>query len=1453
MKKIALFLLFLAIITVNASASDWFTVNDTLTIPIPYGHARISIKPANTTHQAVADVEMKFSSLDEKSSSRPIFKVSYINESINVDETLKVSIYTGRGGSCKNFGKTLEVPLCKQFFASITFKPDKGVKYLGIKVNGRIYKGTTIKIEEGRVYVDGKYVCNINLPAKITFTFEGRAQGWYRTVTKKVHVKITGYVIKTTVARSFENSKIIKIEGWVKEGTLKVEERTMTVNLRDRDELRISCEMQYNTHWVQITPRVYVNGSYIGKPPLIIRCRNGYAVVNGKHFKPPLTLTFKFEIYGWRRWWDVHWRYLIVVKVNKLGSGDIYYPVTHGISIHKYYSPYDDNSHYFGKVNIKIPPNSALNLNVHEELSSWTSYYPGISVVSNLLVNGKLITTLFSWHSSGYTLKARGNKRFSALYFRGNDGNWYLKLDIEGHEYVLKENGDPLTLSITSPFYYGGTSYVRVDVDGSITKYVDLGSGEFVKLKLDRGVHYVPVPTGYSSVSVVARGCSISAVDINGKCIDSCSNCEGYTLNLKDASELVIVNKDPTDVVLMFHRGAGSKSFQNALAIGKSGSTTVALIYLPLVDKRIEVKTAGTIDLTSYLKKGVNPVIITPYEPIMVKVDVQGSYVNGSCEYYVEMIKGWHTFTKTGEHTIKSVATALGLRTEDIAKVSVGNLADKPPIVRIVKPRVINGIAVANPGKVELKATADDDVAVTMIKLSVKGLLNERTVFSGSFYDSRSWTIDCKSDAILRIEKSSWYGYYLYVDGKYLGYIVKSKFKTKLSSGKHVIKISSRYIRCKVVLVENGEKDFVRCFNSKHAEVDRTIDLNGGTYTITATAMDNIGQTNTTNATLIVRKVNPPEIVKLMILEPKKWETTRNCDFAPSFKEETVIHVRAVVKQGDYPVAFVEFKSLDNLEDRESYDDACIVGHWVDVGGWCSPNKVSKPPYDTFVMIAPIWGYWHGTQIQIIEARVCDIYGFCSWKAFYTAGVEAEINRPPKVEILYPMNGSHVNGRVWIQVHAKDDKGVGSVYGYVKGKAFIDYIGYFTLSSGDRKDGIWRHYYDFSELPDGKYTLTVIGMDMRGLTDEDSITVIVGTITIPTPVIPTPTPPPISTPQVCLVNVIIKNKPKTCVIGSLTVEFEAWTKGCYLKSIRGYLDGKQIYSKDFSAKITNYESSFTIYLEGFKPSSKHVVKVVAESDTGVKGYDTEIFYICELCKINVSITGGDIFGPSCVDAKGNGYVSFSANASLCYIKKIFGYLDGREIYHVSNVNKHQFDGRFYVTLDGLSPGEHTVTVVAVSDTGLKASDSRTFEICPPPSPTPPPGGQTPNRTIPIYAYGIKTPFGTVDTKVIVFAGEYNGKMYVFGRLFTRPQAISPPGQLYYDIESYDIDTFNSCYAKVPCPIIGCIYPPEVGSYEFKVFSDGKHYTGIVKITNRPYCEYEYKVQKGLRYIIACSS
>jgi len=492
MRWIILLLLLLFVIIAKASASDWFTVNDTVTIPVPYGQAKISIRPVAATADQVANIKMKSSRFDNKATSKPIFEVKYVNESLNMDETLRVRIYTGEGGACRDFGKTIEVPLCKRFFASITFKPDRGIKYLGIKVNGRTYKGTTIRIEEGRVYVDGKYVCNVNLPAKITFTFEGCAQGWYRTVTKKVHVKITGYVVKVSLTRTSENAEVVRIEGKIKEGSHKVEERSITINLRDGEELRITCEMQYNKYWVQITPSVYVNGIYVGKPPLTIKGENGYAVVSSKRFKPPLTLTFKFDIHSWS-WWSACWKYLIVVKVEKFGSGSVYYPITDKIAIHRYYSPYDDNSHYFSKVNVKIPPNTVLSVNVYEEISAW-DYYPGVGAKSNLLINGKLVTTLFSWYSSGYTLRAKGNRHISASYFEGDDG-WYLLLNVGGHEYILKEDGKPLTLTITAPIYPFELDYVKVYVDGSITKYVGLGSGKFVKLKLDRGVHHVPIPT----------------------------------------------------------------------------------------------------------------------------------------------------------------------------------------------------------------------------------------------------------------------------------------------------------------------------------------------------------------------------------------------------------------------------------------------------------------------------------------------------------------------------------------------------------------------------------------------------------------------------------------------------------------------------------------------------------------------------------------------------------------------------------------------------------------------------------------------------------------------------------------------------------------------------------------------------------------------------------------------
>ena len=63
------------------------------------------------------------------------------------------------------------------------------------------------------------------------------------------------------------------------------------------------------------------------------------------------------------------------------------------------------------------------------------------------------------------------------------------------------------------------------------------------------------------------------------------------------------------------------------------------------------------------------------------------------------------------------------------------------------------------------------------------------------------------------------------------------------------------------------------------------------------------------------------------------------------------------------------------------------------------------------------------------------------------------------------------------------------------------------------------------------------------------------------------------------------------------------------------------------------------------------------------------------------------------------------------------------------------------SLEGLMPGTHTVKVVAISTTGVSASDTKTFEIC---------RSSKHDESIPIYAVSFATE--------IYFAGEYKGKV-----------------------------------------------------------------------------------------------
>ncbi|WP_457549283.1 hypothetical protein, partial [Archaeoglobus sp.] len=600
---------------------------------------------------------------------------------------------------------------------------------------------------------------------------------------------------------------------------------------------------------------------------------------------------------------------------------------------------------------------------------------------------------------------------------------------------------------------------------------------------------------------------------------------------------------NPTNAILMFHEGKGSKPFEKALHIGDVKPSTIAEIYLPLTGKRIDVSGEETVNLKPYLKAGINPVVLIPYKPIDINVSVSnvneysttvnvagfkrivipdlgvknatvlitlkpakglvivyslhktissgirqyvrrisiytpvsgtivvygrtptidghpthklhvgkgwhtitltanqvacthwswgwwcdrwmvrysadvyfkpdktmlyvtlpnGKTINhsetirmnpsgvyrlvgfGSVSIrvllpsenseYVKVIKGWHTFTKTGEYTIRSVAVnEYGLKAEDAINVSVGQSGDTPPTVKIVKPIVIDGKAIALPNNVEIEAIGSDNNAVEMMKISIRGKKN---------------------------------------------------------------------------------LDFVRCYNSKRAKIDWSLKLPTGTYKLTVYAMDNLGQIGKESVTLIVRNVRPPTIRKLEIVAPVHWGTTKNCVYSSvSLPTDSEFTVKAEVQKGDYPIAYVEFSTTPNVYWLRYYD-ACAIGHYTN-GLW-GRVVVRSPPYLAKLEVG--WNF-HNPYIpetQLVIAKVCDIYGFCSWKAFYFEGYPTEKPpEPPQVTILTP-TGSVKPETAWIKVRVvepSEGHQIGSVMGYISGGGHTIATPYFSLLSGNRQNGI---------------------------------------------------------------------------------------------------------------------------------------------------------------------------------------------------------------------------------------------------------------------------------------------------------------------------------------------------------------------------------------------------------------
>jgi len=1020
------------------------------------------------------------------------------------------------------------------------------------------------------------------------------------------------------------------------------------------------------------------------------------------------------------------------------GKG-IYYPVKDKINIHKYFSPYADTP-YFKEISIPVYPNSITNIVVSMSISAYNTFWPNLDAGAYILPTHQ---TLFHWRSGIYTLDRHGSKHITIYYLKNKNGEWILS--INGN--IIRTDGKPHSLKLVW-FTSGLLSYVKMNVVGTITKYVYLGTGDPLILSV-KGIKYIPIPKGYSSVSIITKA-SIYMIK-NGKTIKCCSNCEGITtINLKDVSELIIASNTPTKAILVFHKGDVPHS-----------NKLLASIYFPLSNKKIYIYHESTINLKPYLRKvRINPVIITPYTPVDIELNIRGISAVPKSTKKVWMTKSWYTFTRQGTYLIKSEAVnKYGLRSEDTITVEVGNNFDKPPVVRIVRPVVINDIAVATPGLIEFEVFAHDDHEITMIKLKV------------------------------------------------------------------------------------GSKEYVECYRSASATLDWTVNLPVGKYKVVATAMDNRGQIGKDEITLIVRKVKPPIITKLSIISPIHWSTTKNCVYSDvSLPTESEFTVKADVKKGDYPIAFVEFSTTPSIYFLRNRD-ACVLGHYI--RGMWNPTIVKNPPFIANLEVGYNFRNPYFPQTQLVIVKACDIRGFCSWKAFYIEGYPTEKPpEPPQVTILTP-KGTVKPANAWIKarvVEPTNGHPIGSVMGYLTSEKTGHTIvtPYFHLLSGDRQDGVWGVQFNFGKLESGTYTLKVVATTTDGLTGFDTETITVRTVTITTPT-PISTPKPTPTPA-CMVFVKPLSSFSGCImIGTpVNVKFEATSKNCALSKVIAFLDGRKIYEKSLPPNV--YDITDTISITSKLKEGEHTVRIVAYSTTGVSNSAEVKFKLCS--GIKVKITGGNIISSSCIDLDKvkSLYFSYRAEAVGCKVKEVKAYLIG------NNKNIMIYDRIFgdrTVVVDTVKLPRldynttYVVKVVATSTTGKMAYDSVEFRTCKYKQPQ----EEEEHYRIPLYVTTNK-----IVANPILIVGEWNKRVYEFGKIVINENnnGVSAPaeGILHnypVDISEYKLGEFlrkhdypavyeNTIFSKF-VEAKGTPHRVTIGYYEW-TGNDFMH--GTIHITNPPF-------------------
>lgn len=100
------------------------------------------------------------------------------------------------------------------------------------------------------------------------------------------------------------------------------------------------------------------------------------------------------------------------------------------------------------------------------------------------------------------------------------------------------------------------------------------------------------------------------------------------------------------------------------------------------------------------------------------------------------------------------------------------------------------------------------------------------------------------------------------------------------------------------------------------------------------------------------------------------------------------------------------------------------------------------------------------------------------------------IPQPPAVEIVSPENDATVSGIVAIQAEATSSAAVENVTYQIDSGDWVN----MALVSGNGQHGVWEGDWNTTVAQEGFHTITVMTTNAIGLTDMDSVTVVVDNV-----------------------------------------------------------------------------------------------------------------------------------------------------------------------------------------------------------------------------------------------------------------------------------------------------------------------------------------------------------------------